>query len=253
MIITIDMHASLSLLCSPSYNALMVDMFPTLLIDMSSASVVFGYNITVQSYSDTSVCDPYGLTTVDISEAYACMELQQSPLPTKTRRDYSSSWRGLQSGQFDNDLVSSVWYSQTSDSNGMYSSHYCAVGSPVGTPGYIYEQFYDAVDCSGHKDFSQGRYADFCFSEGTHFYKYQFSYSDCSDLKKLLYSDSNCLRFLSFEYMPYYTQCINTISNINDSSYPAAFASIQGFCSLGSDVPVPMNGFLERYVTAACV
>lgn len=248
MIITIDMHASLSILCSPSCNALMVDMFPTLLVDMSSASVVFGYNITVQSYSDTSVCDPYGLTTVDISEAYACMELQQSPLPTKTRRDYSSSWRDLHSGQFDNDLVSSVWYSQTSDSNGMYSSHYCAVGSPVGTPGYIYEQFYDAVDCSGHKDLSQGRYADFCFSEDTHFYKYQFSYSDCSDLKKLLYSDSNCLRFLSYEYMPYYTQCINT-----DGSYSAAFASFQGFCSLGSDVPVPMNGFLERYVTAACV
>lgn len=231
--------------------------------------MVFGYNITVQSYSDTSVCDPYDLTTVDISEAYACMEMQQSPRPAVTRRDYnpsssSSSWWGHQSGLFDTGLVSSGRYGQSSstsssgggieigvgyDTNGVYSSHYCAVGSPVGTDGYIYEQYYDAVNCSGHKVLSQGSYADFCFSEGTHFYKYQFSYSDCSDLKKLFYADSNCLRFLSFEYMPYYAQC-NSITNNNN---PAAFASFQGFCSLASEVPVPMDGFLERSVTAACV
>lgn len=199
---------------------------------MSSASVVFGYNITVQSYSDTSVCDPYGLATVDVSEAYACMEMQQSTLSTRALRNYysSSSSGGVGSGY---------------DTNGVYASHYCAVGSPTGTQGYIYEQFYDAVNCSGHKVYSEGRYADYCFSEeeegsGSGYYKYQFSDSDCSDLKKLLYEDSNCLRFLSFEYMPSFAQCLNTHSN------GSSFVSFQGFCSLGSDVPAPMDGVLER-------
>jgi len=208
---------------------------------MSSASVIFGYNITVQSYSDTSVCDPYGLTKVDISEAYACMELLHSPLPRT--HDYSSG-----SGLFDNDLISKVWSSQSTaeegyDTNGVYASHYCALGTPTGTAGYMYEQFYDAVNCTGYKDYAEGYYGDYCYNEGTYFYKYQFSYSDCRDLKLLLYSDSNCLRFTSYEYMPGYTQCSNTIG-----SYPAA-ASFQGFCSLESDVPIPMDGFMNRYVT----
>jgi len=202
-----------------------------------SASVIFGYNITVQSYSDTSVCDPYGLTKVDISEAYACMELLHSPLPRT--HDYSSG-----SGLFDNDLISKVWSSQSTaeegyDTNGVYASHYCALGTPTGTAGYMYEQFYDAVNCTGYKDYAEGYYGDYCYNEGTYFYKYQFSSSDCRDLKLLLYSDSNCLRFTSYEYMPGYTQCSNTIG-----SYPAA-ASFQGFCSLESDVPIPMDGFMN--------
>ena len=211
---------------------------------LSLASVIFGYNITRQSYKDTAECDPHGLAEVDISEAYACHELLQSPQSAYSS-SYSSSSSSSSYGLFDNDLISSIHsaYGGSNsgyDTSGVYASHYCALGVPTGTAGYIYEQFYDAVNCTGNKDYSEGRYGDYCFNEGSNYYKYRFSSSNCRDLTKLLYSDSNCLHFLSSQPVDYYTQCANI-----KGSYPAA-ASFRGFCSLESDVPIPMDGYLDR-------
>jgi hypothetical protein len=46
---------------------------------------------------------------------------------------------------------------------------------PVGTDGYVYQQFYSASDCGGSKSFVLGYFANYCYSTGSYYRKYNFT------------------------------------------------------------------------------
>ena len=70
-----------------------------------------------------------------------------------------------------------------------------------------------------------------CFSE------------DCSDLVERVYSDSACSILIEeISISSEYSAC----NDLLDSPFPAV-TSFKGFCSLGSAVPIPFDGFLQRF------
>ena len=140
-------------------------------------------------------------------------------------------------------------YECVQSSGAFLESQTCISAAPQGTVGYVYQQYYNEIGCSGNRSASEGFYGDYCYySQSTAtYYKYYFTQSDCSDLVQRFYSDSACLNHTSESAVSSYGEC-NDITG----GFPAA-SSYKGFCSVGDTIPVQMAGYLmSEYVQEGC-
>ena len=114
--------------------------------------------ITAQLYNDAGVCYIVDRKDSMTTNTYECEITTTSSLDTTPTKSTSITTSTLLSSKLNevmkksttsSKLVSNVLKKMNSDSSDFYTSLTCEVGVPVGTVGYIYEQYYNAIECVG--------------------------------------------------------------------------------------------------------